>query len=367
MITISRQKSRTVPEQVAAHVKGIISRKSLKRGAPLPSYRELAAQLNVALFTAKRGVDILAEQGIVRRQVGQGCFVNCEVTPQGRPLKTIGIVHLASAKHLFSAPYLAQIMQGMNEAHESLDTHIFTMREKGFITQAQLADRHVDGVILLGVESETLLREFVSWGIPGVVADHFSPGIPLDFVACDNESGAQLAVQRVVEMGHRRIRYVGSEPYRTMLVGYDRDVPLETYSSDHVERQAAVARVLSACPGVRWDQILLPGGRSTQETSGARSIPEVAQTWMMEADRPTAFVVDNDITALNLIHALESEGVQVPRDVSVCSVAGAGVTPWGSARVAHSRFDFVEMGRKALKLLRLCCERPTEAADPAVY
>ena len=57
-----------MPEQVALHVRRMISSKTLKRGEPLPSYRELASEMGVAVRTAMRGMDLLVEQGIVRRQ-----------------------------------------------------------------------------------------------------------------------------------------------------------------------------------------------------------------------------------------------------------------------------------------------------------
>jgi DNA-binding GntR family transcriptional regulator len=38
-------------------------------------YNQLAAERGVARFTAKRGVAVRVAQGIVRTQIGQGCFV----------------------------------------------------------------------------------------------------------------------------------------------------------------------------------------------------------------------------------------------------------------------------------------------------
>lgn len=368
MIVSIKQEKLTVPEQVAEYVRGLISRRALKRGDPLPSYRELASDLNVALFTAKRGVDILADQGIVRRQVGQGCFVNREVVAGGQPLRTIGIVHAASQKHLFSAPYLAQILRGLHDGPQPHDMHVFTMREHGFVTAAQLADRQIDGAILLGIESDAFLREFTAWRVPGVVVDQCAEDVPLDSVVCDNEAGTQQAVQHLTKLGHRRIRYVGRDPHRTVLVDYHRNVPLETRSSDSMERRAAVGRALSDIPGIRWDEaILFTQGSADARPSSSDGVKAVVATWMRESDRPTAFLTDSDSLAFDLIQELAKKGVSVPGDVSVCATAGAGVPGADGVRVTQSCFDFVGMGRKALKLLRLRCEQPVAAPAPAVY
>jgi len=356
----------TVVERVAAHVREKIARERLPRGAALPSYRMLSRELGFAFTTVKFGMDLLESQGIVTRERARGCFVNRELSLAGRPLRTIGIVHVASQKHLFSAPYLIQIMQGINDGSQPRDMHIFTMREHGFVTAAQLADRQVDGAILLGVESEAFLREFVTWGVPGVVADQCCEDVPLDSVVCDNECGARLAVRQLLEQGHRHIRFLGSNPDRTLLVGYNRDVPLKTHSTDYTERRAAARRILSDA-GVRWDEVIL----SSEAQGKAQAQPDEANAivaaWLRDPDRPSAFLTDSDTLAETLIRALAGRGVAVPRDVSVCSTAGAGVAGPDAPLVAQSRFDFVGMGRKALELMRLRCEEPASAPAPAVY
>jgi DNA-binding LacI/PurR family transcriptional regulator len=361
------QADRTVADRVALHVRDLIATGALKRGAALPSYRELAAELGVATRTAKRGVDALTAQGIVRRQLRQGCFVNRELPRAGRPLHTIGIVHVASQKYLFSAPYLIQIMQGINDGSQPRDVHIFTMREHGFVTAAQLADRQVDGAILLGVESDAFLREFATWGVPGVVADQCCEDAPLDSVVCDNERGARLAVRQLLERGHRHIRSLGANPDRTFLVGYNRDVPLKTHSTDYTERRAAARRILSAAAGVRWDEVILSGDAQGKVQAQPDEANAIVAAWLREPDRPSAFLTDSDTLAESVVRALAGCGVAVPRDVSVCSAAGAGVAGPDAPLVAQSRFDFVGMGRKALELLRLRCEEPASAPAPAVY
>lgn len=347
-------------EEVSQHVRRLIATGDLKRGMRLPSYRELAAELGVAPLTAKRGVDLLAEQGIVRRRQRQGCFVNRELTPLGRPLKTIGIIHAASQKFLFASPYLTQIMQGINGGDQSRDIHIFTLREDGLITATQLADHHIDGVVLLGLENDVYLREFLTWGVPGVVVDYFADGIPLDFVACDNPSATQRAVRHLVGLGHRNICYVGSEPaLLERIAGAER---METRSADFIERRETAIRAMEAVP-VRWKEAVIPRPRE-------KRIPVIgllAAAWREEADRPTAFITDSDDMANLLIRELTMRGVRVPEEVSVCTVASAtGLTERGLA-LTGARFDFVGMGRKAVDLLKWRCEKPAEALPPAVH
>ena len=347
-------------EEVSRHVRRLIASGDLKRGMRLPSYRELAVLLRVAPLTAKRGVDLLAEQGIVRRRQRQGCFVNRELTPLGRVLKTVGIIHTASQKHLFATPYLTRIMQGINGGDEPLDVHVFTMREEGLVSAVQLADHHIDGVILLGVENDAYLREFVTWGVPGVVVDYFADGIPLDFVACDNPSSSREAVGFLVGLGHRNICYVGSEPDSLeKIAGAKR---METRSADFIERREVAIRTMEAM-SVRWKEAVVPRFHENRVTTVGRA----ASAWREDTDRPTAFLADGDDLANLLIGELTTRGVSVPGDVSVCTVASATGLAGQGLELTGARFDFVGMGRKAVELLRKRCERPSEALLPSVY
>jgi LacI family transcriptional regulator len=347
-------------DEVSQHVRRLIATGDLKRGMRLPSYRELAVKVGVAPLTAKRGVDLLVEQGIVRRRQRQGCFVNRELTPLGRPLRTVGIIHTASQKHMFSTPYLAQIMQGMNGGPSSLDVHIFTLREQGLVTAKHLADHGVDGTILVGVENDAYLREYVMWGVPGVVADYLADGIPLDFVACDNASAAQRAVRHLTGLGHRRICYVGTDPVLLERVAGASE--LATRSSDYIERRDTAIRAMRAIP-VGWTEAIIPRILAQR----VPAVGSLAAAWREDADRPSAFLTDGDDLANLLIRELATRGVRVPDDVSVCTVASAtGLTDQGLA-LTGARFDFVGMGRKAVDLLKWRCEKPAEALPPAVY
>lgn len=306
-----------------------------------------------------RGMDILVAEGTVRRQRAQGCFVNREISRQGRALKTVGIVHTASPAHLFSQRYLQELMQGIGDAPVHRDIQIYCMRGEGFVTAAQLADRHVDGVILLGVESDAFVEEFATWGVPGVLVDQVSEKVLLDCVACDNEAAARRAVQRLVELGHRHIRYVAGDPRHIVQVGTSRSLLLR--SSDRVERRDGAVRALSAIPGLRWDEHSLV--RADDQTL----LYGTASRWQQESVRPTAFLVDSESLAADLARELAAMGIAVPGDVSIAAIARAGEAKVGDKELTGNRMDFTGMGRKAVELLRRRCEEPAAATAPRVY
>lgn len=239
------------------------------------------------------------------------------------------------------------------------DLHIFSLRRDGLATAAQISDHGVDAVVLMNLENDDYLREFTTWRIPGVVVDYCTAGIPLDSVACDNAAGAERTVRHLVELGHRHIQYVSVDP--NLIETLSAGTVFTMRSSDFAERREAATRALAASAGVRWGETVVPRGAQ------GVIIPECARRWRQDSDRPTAFLADSDVTAESLIRHLADQGVAVPGDVSVCTVAMAGPVTVGSLALTGARFDFVGMGRKAVELLKQRCENPETAPAPAVY
>ena len=62
-------------DQIVEAIKKEISDGRLSPGDPLPSFRQLAADLVVSVFTVKRAYEELEREGIIYRRQGLGTFV----------------------------------------------------------------------------------------------------------------------------------------------------------------------------------------------------------------------------------------------------------------------------------------------------
>ena len=347
----------TVVQQVADNIRSRITRQRMKDNTPLPSYRELARELGVSYVSVKLAMDVLVADGIVRRQKGQGCFVNQARSRQPRALTHLGLIYPSSSSALlFGYAYLSEIMTGISQATPSGgDMHIFPMRNEGMVGAAHLAEWDVDGAILLGVENDDYLRAFASWGTLGVVVD-YCPGadIPLDYVACDNAGAARRMVEHLAGLGHRRVAYIS--PYSRSMVYNPHDlqrVLLVKDSSDVRERRDESLRAL------RERGMLVAEFCPADEGAWPARVAATVAQWMLRPDRPTALLTDTRFTAAALSEALERRKIRLPEDVTLCAVAD-GTTPsmFKCPRPACCRFDFTEMGRKAIDLLVARCREP---------
>jgi LacI family transcriptional regulator len=193
-----------------------------------------------------------------------------------------------------------------------------------------LLEHRATGIVALQFSGEwPLVDELRAQGIPLVVVSCWEEGS--DCVAVDDEAGVRLAVEHLLALGHRRISYLSSglvEPKtdRARLEGY-----------------RAALRAADVRPAddlvVRWEE--------PAYLSSDREILREAERLLAGPGRPTAFVVSNDLVAVDLIETLEQMGLAVPAEVSVVGfddIALAGLARVSLTTVAQPREALAELG-----------------------
>lgn len=169
---------------------------------------------------------------------------------------------------------------------------------------------------------------------------------PFEQVGCttvsDDQAGAaRIAVQRLVELGHRQIRFIAG--------------PAESLASRNRElgwREALAQAGLDAVEPLRGDW-------------GADSGYEAGACLAASDAECTAILAGNDNMAYGAMLALRDAGVDVPGDVSVIGFDDSlpGVVP--NSRLSSIRFDHAELGRRAFEEALLAEAAPRRVLVPA--
>lgn len=344
---------------VRDRIKNMFIRKGMRKGDSVPTYRALSRQLKVSLVTIQRAMNELTKEGLVAGRPGKGSFLAKELNRSGRKLTQIGVFFYCSRTLIFNTDYLSDIFRGIMLQAEGIKTDIrmFSIKSEGVLTPKEIADSGVDGVILCAVANDDYLRSFLDQELPTVVADYCAPDIPLDYIVCDNQSAAEHAVDHLVSLGHRRIAYLNG--YSTDTVarhmkgqGPGDDPVIE--SSDVIERREGYQDAMRK-HGFEDEIVILPALAGGSSVKGALEVIEDLDR------RPTAILCYDAGTVSGFVRSFEQKGLDVPGDISIAGVVGAGNAVVDKRTVTFNKADFMEMGRLAVdQLVTRCQEARTE-------
>lgn len=191
-----------------------------------------------------------------------------------------------------------------------------------------LARGRLDGAILhAGYGEGDQLLEQISDAMPAVLVNSDGGG-SVPSVRLDDEAAGALATDHLLDMGHRRIAFVGgtkgSQSSRRRETGY----------------RAALA---GRRPRPRAD--VVDAGWSAD--SGAAATTQL----MRRTNLPTALVVANAVTAAGVLSTLRDARIAVPEDISVIAIQDAWFVAHLSVALTTVRLPLFELGSAAASML----------------
>jgi DNA-binding LacI/PurR family transcriptional regulator len=334
------------------HTRDSIVRMILARnqrvGDKLPTYRDLAQHLGVAVRTVVRAMHQLSDEGVIQLLHGKGAFVR-KLPAGGGKLTTVGLVYPASRLHLIRTAYLNQILAGIVVQCDlnHIDLQIVAFRETGRTTYVPDRPRdvalRVDGVLLLETVNEPYVAEFAKESIPLVLVDAQCGSVPVPSVCVDNAAAVRQVMDHLYSLGHRQIAYVdGSSEDPMARPGQPRWVD----SPDGRERRTAYVAELSRL-GLEYQRIY-PTGNAEQPDIAEAAAKQIKQ----DRQRPSAVLTYDEPLAGLLCQSLERWGLHVPQSVSVAGAVGVtGTNVAGRLTVTCSLAKFEEMGHLAMLAL----------------
>jgi DNA-binding LacI/PurR family transcriptional regulator len=229
-------------------------------------------------------------------------------------------------------PWFAEVTDGIHDASERLGYQLILAsgrRSPALESRALdtfLASR-VDGIIVAGCRVPAARLDAVGAEVAVVSVGRVLPRTTVGSVTTDDAFGAQLAVQHLYDLGHRRIAHIdggkgaGAAPRRS---GYVRTM-----------------RTL----GLAGDAQLVPGDFT--EEAGARGAERLLRNTML----PTAIFTANDLSAVGAVDVVERSGLVVPDDVSVVGFDNTSLAALNHVGLTTIHQPRCEMGLAAATML----------------
>lgn len=240
-------------------------------------------------------------------------------------------------------PFFAEMTVSI-EAHLDAAQHVALLGNTSETLTKQerllemMQEYRADGVLLCvanGTAPEQIERLRQSH-LPFVLFARYIDGIEADYVGADNIAGAAAATEHLINLGHRRIAFVGG--------------PLG--SSARRDRQRGYQETMAA-HGLRPDAAEELAG-STSRDDGHRA----ALALLARPESPTAILCYNDIVAFGVMLGLQRMGRRPGQDVAVIGFDDIAEASLWRPALTTIAISPRRIGEEAAQLLLQRVERP---------
>jgi LacI family transcriptional regulator len=314
--------------------------KSPEKPAPRARLKDIADQAGVSVATVSRVLngrpDVRDEtrEAVLAAARAQGPLAESRLRRRRRPERT-GLAGVTLP--VINSDYYATMLNAIAESLYAIDMRLVAcpsaeLHDREHSLLDVLADGTTDGgILILPFESPEELEALRRRGYPFVVLDTRGPvpdGIPT--VSASHASGAQVAVEHLLELGHRRIAAITGHPVLAATSG-----------------RLAGYRAALAAHGLLVPDELLRQGVHTLD-SGHTAAAELLDL----AEPPTAIFAFNDWMAIGAVHAALERGLRVPEDISVVGFDDADAAKVVRPHLTTVRQPIEEMARLAVTMLR---------------
>jgi LacI family transcriptional regulator len=276
-----------------------------------------------------------------------------------------GHAHVGGARRLIGVamnldPWQMRLDPGFSQHHAFFDDVLFGIRARATVggldllaltslsgtttgektRYAELCGQHgAVGIILVSFPpDEPELLEIVRSKLPCVAIDTHLFGPCAGFVMSDNVSGAMSAVRHLIELGRRRIAFIGGStkdrPTADRLLGYE-----------SVLSEVGLGRSDELIVMAHWDH---------------ESAYSEMRRLLDRAERPDAVFCSSDGMAIGAMTAIEESGLRIPEDVAVVGFDDSEHARLVTPALTSVRQDLIGLGSAAVEAMLRILDKPDD-------
>jgi DNA-binding LacI/PurR family transcriptional regulator len=304
---------------------GLISIKDIARAAKVSHSTVSRALHNSPLVshkTAQRIREIAREKGYRPSAVARSLVT--------RKTKTIGVVVTRIAD-----PFIAEVVNGIEEVANDHGYSVFLANsnanpDREVKVVHSFHERRVDGILVTASRVGALYMPLLTeMKVPTVLINNQHPGEFVHSVMIDNVSASLHATEHLLQLGHKRIAYIGDQ------YGFQSDT----------ERFAGYRRALEIADMPFLPELIAHGNGNAE--GGMHAMQKLLEA----VDPPTAVFCYNDMSALGALKAIRTKGMRVPEDISVVGFDDLFIASYTNPALTTISQPMKQMGSTAMEIL----------------
>lgn len=267
---------------------------------------DVAEQAGVAISTVSRVLNNSQDVADATREKVLSAIRELQFRPNrtAKSLAQRSTRTIAVALPTFTTPFHNELLKGVRDRldDEDIDLLLCDLEwEAPKVTLRNFLERgSMDGLLLVGVPAdEELAEELNMLGAPVILVGGHLDGF--DSFYWDDEPGSKLAVEHLIERGHRRIGMI-TTPHNTLIRN---------------ERVAGYRQALEGA-GIEFDSNLIAHGHTRKHDGFSEESGYEAMQDLLSLDPPvTAVFASSDVQAIGAWQAIRKSGLEVPDDYAL--------------------------------------------------
>lgn len=259
---------------------------------------------------------------------------------------TIGVI-VANILHSFST----QVIRAIEDTCRENDFHVIVCnadddpgKEEKYIQM--LLAKQVDGLVIFPTGGNLELYDsMVKVNYPVVFIDRIIEGVAIDSFLLDNESASLLAVEHLVNQGHKLIGMVTPSVERRI--------------TPRIERIRGYKKALQ--------KYGLPENEGYVKSMNMEDLKYGLAEMFSMSEPPTALIASNDLSLFEILKFAKERKLEIPEDLAVIGIDNVPFATIFEPSLSVLSQPTFEIGNKAAEVLLHKIENRDEAAESKVY
>lgn len=277
--------------------------------------------------TRQRVLDAIAELGFRPNSVARQL-------PRKTRIQNIGVITQPFIHYLAFAERMRGVQIGLSEIEQKYELVLYSVsslshyeEQLAYIVQNGL----VDGLIIIDLDLTNDQKQMlIDAHLPFVGINNFQ-GYDWPCIGADNVIGGQIAARYLVELGHRRIAYLGDEF----------DDPFHFKTSQ--QRLEGLKNILEQHDIPLPDTYICLGRHDDEVTRS------MTRKLLQLSNPPTAIFAMSDIQALACLDTAHDLGIRVPEDLSIIGFDDLQISYYTGLTTVRQHFELC--GKLAVEML----------------